>query len=228
MENKKILDKIRKCLALSKSPNEHEAAAALRQAQKLMRAHGLTDEDVQISDVNQKQSPGKSPYAPPRWQVRLGQVVAEAFLCHFFYTAGYGNVKVKWNFIGKGPAPEVAVYAFTVLLRKLTKARADYYKTNRRYKRANRIRRADIFAQMWVQAVQKKVDRFAESCPKTTEVINKYLDIHHPDLAPAKRKGVHIKTNDPRDLDAILDGLQAGNAIELQHSMNGKEQRRLA
>lgn len=42
----KALDKIRKCLALSKSANEHEAAAALRQAQKLMAMHGLSEDDL--------------------------------------------------------------------------------------------------------------------------------------------------------------------------------------
>src|SRR5882724_10574426 len=42
----RILDKIRKCLALSKSANEHEAAAALRQAQKMMQANGLTEDEV--------------------------------------------------------------------------------------------------------------------------------------------------------------------------------------
>ncbi len=45
-DKQKVLDKIAKCLALSKSANEHEAAAALRQAQKLMVAHALTEEDV--------------------------------------------------------------------------------------------------------------------------------------------------------------------------------------
>lgn len=46
IDRDKVLDKIRKCLALGKSPNEHEAAAALRQAQKMMAAHNLTEEDV--------------------------------------------------------------------------------------------------------------------------------------------------------------------------------------
>lgn len=42
----KALDKIRKCMALSRSSNEHEAAAALRQAQALMRKYGLEEDDV--------------------------------------------------------------------------------------------------------------------------------------------------------------------------------------
>ena len=41
------LAKIKKCLALAASPNPHEAAAATRQAQKLMAEYGLTETDGQ-------------------------------------------------------------------------------------------------------------------------------------------------------------------------------------
>lgn len=37
MDNKTALEKIKKCLALSKSANEHEATQALKQAQALMQ-----------------------------------------------------------------------------------------------------------------------------------------------------------------------------------------------
>lgn len=47
-DRERILDKIRKCLALSKSANEYEAATALRQAQKLMAMHDLSHEDVDL------------------------------------------------------------------------------------------------------------------------------------------------------------------------------------
>lgn len=46
MDKSKALDKIKKCLALSKSSNPHEAAAALRQAQKLMHAHDITEREL--------------------------------------------------------------------------------------------------------------------------------------------------------------------------------------
>ena len=51
--SEKILDKIKKCLALASSANEHEAAAALRQAQKLMAQFGLTETDVTLADVGE-------------------------------------------------------------------------------------------------------------------------------------------------------------------------------
>ena len=53
MEHEKIIDKIKKCLALSNSDNPHEAAAALRQAQKLMEMHNLTELDISLSDVQE-------------------------------------------------------------------------------------------------------------------------------------------------------------------------------
>ncbi len=48
MTRDKALAKIKKCLALGRSTNPHEAAAAMRQAQKLMAEHGLNDTDVKL------------------------------------------------------------------------------------------------------------------------------------------------------------------------------------
>jgi len=50
----KIIHKIRKCLALSKSANEHESAIALRQAQKLMLEHGISDNEIQAHEANER------------------------------------------------------------------------------------------------------------------------------------------------------------------------------
>ena len=46
IDKTKILDKVKKCLALSKSANENEAATALRQARKLM---GRTMKKIYLS-----------------------------------------------------------------------------------------------------------------------------------------------------------------------------------
>lgn len=46
MDRAKLLSKIEKCLRLSKSSEPHEAAAALRQAQKMMEAHGVTEVEL--------------------------------------------------------------------------------------------------------------------------------------------------------------------------------------
>ena len=46
MDRNKALDRIRKCLELSRSHEPHEAAAAIRQAQKLMEAHNITEKEL--------------------------------------------------------------------------------------------------------------------------------------------------------------------------------------
>lgn len=46
MDRDRALDRVRKCLELSSSPNPHEAAAAMRQAQKLMRQHSITEREL--------------------------------------------------------------------------------------------------------------------------------------------------------------------------------------
>ena len=48
-ERRRILARIRACLALASSPEPHEAAAALRQAQAWMRRYGLTREEVELA-----------------------------------------------------------------------------------------------------------------------------------------------------------------------------------
>lgn len=46
-----LMAKIKKCLALAQSANEHEAALALEKARALMEEHGVSAEDLQLSDV---------------------------------------------------------------------------------------------------------------------------------------------------------------------------------
>lgn len=70
----KILSRIRKCLALAQSSEPHEAAAALRQAQKLMAQHGIDAVDIELSAVVEAYVPaGRSAQVPPRWLAALAQ-----------------------------------------------------------------------------------------------------------------------------------------------------------
>ena len=52
VELDRIIDKVKKCIALSKSDNPHEAAAALRQAQALMRKHGIDEAGIAASEIS--------------------------------------------------------------------------------------------------------------------------------------------------------------------------------
>ena len=70
-DRKKILDKIRKAMALSKSANEHEAAAALRQAHKLMELHGITNADIDAAEITDSLVRAGASVTPAEWEARV-------------------------------------------------------------------------------------------------------------------------------------------------------------
>ncbi|EHF4788490.1 DUF2786 domain-containing protein, partial [Salmonella enterica] len=76
-ENKdKAIRRLKKLMALTGSANSNEASAALARAQKLMAAHGITQDDIDLSDINESICDywpvGAS--NPPRYMAYLLQV----------------------------------------------------------------------------------------------------------------------------------------------------------
>lgn len=83
MNRDDALAKIKKCLALSHSSEAHEAAAAMRQAQKLMAQFGLSERDVSLADVHEASARAASP-AVNAWEASLARVCADAFGCEMY------------------------------------------------------------------------------------------------------------------------------------------------
>lgn len=83
MNRDQALSKIKKCLALAQSSNPHEAAAAMRQAQKLMAEHNVTETDVSLADVAEAVAPARL-NALTNWEAMLSGLIAQAFGCDHF------------------------------------------------------------------------------------------------------------------------------------------------
>jgi hypothetical protein len=128
----KIIDRIKKLLALAESGNEHEAAAAAARAQSLLQLHQL--EMAQIvgtvgrdskGEIRMAHVPflgaarailaGKNPYGTVRssWEVLLGGYVARAFFCEILYS------QINLEFIGREVDLEVATYTYAVLAKRI-------------------------------------------------------------------------------------------------------------
>lgn len=184
--DKKIIDKIKKCLALAGSSNPNEAATALRQAQALMTKYGLTGEDLELSDVEAslvKSGVGKT---PPQWIVHLIGLVEHALGVDAIYRAQQVGFTGQWvgkvEFIGTNGAAEIAVYTYDVLLRKLKKGRSEYLKSlNKRLKAATKIRRGDLYSEGWVDSVYRQINKQVIS-EAALALIDKYKQKNHPDL----------------------------------------------
>lgn len=215
----RALDKINKCLALSKSPEPHEAAAALRQAKALMKKYGITDSDIELSAVKESEaSLGRSLITPPRWMALLADTVSIAFgVAQFFRPSRYSSG--SYIFIGVELSSEVSQYCFIVLKRQCALARQNYYKSIRG-KRANRIRRADAHALGWVIGVRLKVEEFASEIPG---IVGQYLSERHSQLVTFKP----IDRSKKCDAKDSLAGFIEGSNVDIHHGVSDVEKRRL-
>lgn len=223
----KIIDKIKKCLALSASSNEHEAAAALRQATKLMEAHGISDLDVLAADAVECAIKAGAKTKPAAWEATLAKRVADAFGCRLLFSPVWlFEDSGKWLFIGCDPAAEIGSYAFSVLFRQCKRARAEHIKTVlKRCKAATKTRRADLFCEGWVSSVVGKINAFAGTDEQRL-MIDAYMAKHHPKVGTGKttdRNGQRRLSD--RDYNDYASGIHKGKDAQLNRGVDGAEQR---
>lgn len=231
MTRDEALKKIKKCLALSRSANEHEAAAALRQAQKLMAEFNLAEQDVSLADVREVPVKARSS-AGNAWEVGLIDLVANAFGCEIYRSrkggyndAGNWSVRTEWVFVGVDAAADIAAYAASVLLRQCSAARLVHIgKQPKNCKPITKTARGDAFAKGWVYGVRLKVEAFAQPA-KNAELLLTYMDQKHGDLKEAKV----VDKSKRRNVDAghISAGYRAGQQAELHRGVGSMEERRL-
>ncbi len=219
---KAIFEKIKKCLALSSSSNEHEAEAALRQARALMEKHGIDHTDMLAYEACEERVKGGAKNTPSSWETRLAAKIADAFNCRLIFMEGW--VKGEWTFIGVDAAPEIAGYAFSVLLRQCKRARTEHINTNlRRCKTATKTRRADLFCAGWVHAVTGKIAAFIGD-ERSEQAIEAYFVKHYPtlrDIAPRNRNTG--KTLRDHEFNDYMRGSMAGKNAELNRGVGGAE-----
>lgn len=86
MDKQTAIGKIKKCLALAKSSEPHEAAAAMRQAQKLIEQFGIEHPELLAAGVGEVWSKSAAASRPVRYEVALASAVAEAYGCALLFT----------------------------------------------------------------------------------------------------------------------------------------------
>jgi hypothetical protein len=224
MNREEAILKIKKCLALAKSANENEAAIALRQAQSLMREFQI---DPELLDIVEASCESKATKIPQAWEASLVLIIARAMQCKPIFSSGSSTwgIKASWTFIGVDPAPEVASYTFDVLYRQVIRSRKNFIEATlkRVTVKKNKVRRADLFCEGWVDSVKHLItDLDIEVPANTNERIKKHMDQSRGKLdsfTPKDRnKGKAFNTND------YYAGKQSGKSAKLNQAMNGGKQ----
>lgn len=184
MSRSKLIAKIKKCLELARSANEHEAANALAMARRLMDEYGVDQSDIALADVAEDAAKGSGAISPARWELALLMTVARAIPVE-----PVGGAFGGWVFVGLSPAPEIAAYAFATLYRQLARARTDYMKTvlKRVQSKPRKTARADAFAEGWASALFSKIAALYPE-QETDALVKAYIEKRFHGLVPVKNR----------------------------------------
>lgn len=162
MDRAKILDKIKKCLALSKSPNEHEAAAALRQAQKLMERNGITEKELGTVGYTSAtiDLPVQAGKKVPLYIASFFNLIKRAFGVQPFVTRTQRVSDRSFTVIYYGPEHRVmlAEYAHDVVWRAMSRGWDAHLKENPCLKGERGARTGYYMG--WLEAVRDKIEEF--------------------------------------------------------------------
>lgn len=229
MDMDNALKRIKKCLALSKSSNEHESAAALRQAQKLMEMYGVTAEALAGVDVGEARAKSTACTKPAQWEHNLAHCLRRAFGCEVIIHSGWFNRHTNSNgalaefvYIGLKHHALTASYSHDVLRRQVVKARAAYLKEweARQWGKPalkDKIAAGDTFCLGFIDNIAKQVAEVAPS-PEHKDAIQslktKLLGGEGRIVNSAKRG---------RDWGAYAAGREAGAAASLHRPMGKAE-----
>lgn len=219
MDRATILRKIKACLRLAASSNPNEAAAAMRQAQAMMNAHGISQAEAMDLGEAEVGTRFRGQKAPQSIGV-LASICAEGFGASMIIVLEWKRTTIR--FYGADGAAEIAAYAFTVLRRQLERDRLKH--VSRVRKRGNREARGEVFALAWVNAVW---DRFpAAHVPEDRRIaVEQLMNLRHPSAttAPGRDLTTRGKT---RDNDSWA-GHRAGRDAQLHRGVGSPDPKAL-
>lgn len=216
MDRAKAPQRLKKCLALSKSPEPHEAAAALRQAQKLMEAFDLDQDDVQrLEYANEAVScPIQINQKTPLHLQSLVWLINHAFgvTAVIEHELRESDLSYRIRYFGPVSRIQLAAYTHTVVYRAMNNCWTKYLKENPRL-RGVRGARSGFFLG-FIDATNAQVIIFAmtDEGKARTDVVKAE---HYGERGLVKTKTSNTSTL----VSTGMAGLASGSAFALHRPM---------
>lgn len=171
---KKLEGRLKKCLALSKSPEPHEAAAALRQAQALMRELGITEDDLDGLDMADAVVKTREGFGRCRTMSALSNMLEDAFSVKAVFEANPGSAnRLNVRYIGPRAKVMLAEYAHRVVWRAM-QAAWDEVLVTRPWMKSDGGKRQS-FHMGWLRSVREKIEAIAPT-EAEEKAIKRYCD----------------------------------------------------
>lgn len=216
-DRERKLDKIRKCLRLSKSANPNEAGTALRHAQALMRELGIEDEaEVGMEPTTGEVLITKEAFGGCRYLSDLCNLIRRVFGVDCVWEPGNGISRTRANIRYIGPRSRVmmAIYAHRVIDRAVFQA---WKEVRDAFDQAPGARQS--FRINFIDAIHEKVERLAPSDVET-KAIERYKAAQYQELTKTKSKTLG------GDSLAGMLGMAAGSQFDIHRPMD-EDKRRL-
>lgn len=242
-ERNKLIEKIRKVMALSSSPNEAEAAAAAEKAQAMLAEYNLSMADISTEEAEEDFIEDREEVTESvPWRRQIANNVAELYFCSYFFThrkdptstraCGYIRRDIH-SFIGAQHNVAVAKMMFKYLCdavdrmsiegsMRVTIGERSAYRTS--FKWACSLRLSSRIRDRIAAAKRGEIK--AESGANLPALLDLYtktqqqLQVH---IEKKVGKLRHTKTRPTQThLGGALDGQRAGDKIGLDPQVSGK------
>lgn len=214
--NQNALRKIKRCMDLSKSANEHEAAMAFKQMQALMDKYGVNAKHVMAYEVEEYSTKLGVKSRPANWVVSLHRTIGQAMDCESMIQRG-SDENAHLIYVGVGSTPEIAGYAFEVMMRKLKADRAAFSKAELQgFRPARKAVLADAYCEGWVRNVYSKVRNLNPNL-EVKEKIKAYKETGmdgYSDENVVKIKS-RVKNGDDNAMAALNMGYEKSKDVDL-------------
>lgn len=213
MDRARLLEKIQKCLALSASPEPHEAAAALRQAQKLSAAYNVADEELGLASYASEKvdCPLQSGKKLPEPLCALMALMQRAFGVKVTVHREVLISDPSWcvTYYGKAGSVALAAYSHPVVWRAMNGSWTAHLKRNPHLKGQTSARGG--FLAGWLWGVDKTVGDLGMSNEEKAE-LRTYLLQQVPSVA----NGTTVKTTELKyNRETLFAGLEAAKDFSL-------------
>ena len=189
---KKLTERLKKCLALSASPEPHEAAAALRQAQKIMAELGITEDELDGLDTTDTVVKTREGFGKCLVMSHLANMISKAFGTKHVFERNPGSAnRLNVRYFGPKGRVMLAEYSHKVVWRAMQSSWDEQLVIRPQLKGNTGKRQA--FYLGWLQAVVHKIEAIAP-----TEAEERAIERA---IAKAYGGGIVTQTHSKKSLD---------------------------
>lgn len=230
-----VIDKVKKLLALSKSSNANEAAAAAATANRLIDQYRLEESEIELSNSVQEDIfvDTESLYETGRltqWKSTLASILAHHYGCAIYNHKGYR--KNAFKLVGRKSDITVVRYMFAWLCLEIDRLSNEASK-GRDFTRSTGKVFSNSFCSGAVAGIKTQLNASREEITKTANSValvklNQRLD----EANDFMRKGIKLKksasfSKSYLDRDAYEAGKNRGSSIHLGAGLNAAQGVRL-